>query len=116
MGTLRDAAKRVRLGVRLRLLFANVAGGTAVMTIIFLSSGRLAPNLPLAIEVLGWLVPFVGLFVVAYAGISVPVIGVGLLVDPIGLEGAGLVFIACMAALVGAAAVYLMRRPVPADA
>ncbi|WP_030957114.1 MFS transporter [Streptomyces sp. NRRL S-378] len=56
------------------------------------------------------------LFVVAYAGISVPVIGVGLLVDPIGLEGAGLAFIACMAALVGAAAVYLLRRPVPADA
>ncbi|THA82278.1 MFS transporter [Streptomyces sp. A0592] len=56
------------------------------------------------------------LFVVAYAGISVPVIGVGLLVEPVGLEGAGLVFIACMAALVGAAAVYLLRRPVRADA
>lgn len=56
------------------------------------------------------------LFVVAYAGISVPVIGVGLLVEPIGLEGAGLVFIACMAALVGAAAVYVLRRPVTADA
>ncbi|MFF7182435.1 MFS transporter [Streptomyces sp. NPDC008121] len=52
------------------------------------------------------------LFVVAYAGISVPVIGVGLLADPIGLEGAGLVFIACMAVLVSAAAVYLLRRPV----
>ncbi|MEV4948643.1 MFS transporter [Streptomyces sp. NPDC053755] len=52
------------------------------------------------------------LFVVAYAGISVPVIGVGLLSDPIGLEGAGLVFIACMAALVSGAAVYLLRRPV----
>jgi MFS family permease len=34
------------------------------------------------------------LFVVAYAGISLPVIGVGLLTDPLGLEGAGLVFIA----------------------
>ncbi|MEU6311443.1 MFS transporter [Streptomyces sp. NPDC047014] len=57
------------------------------------------------------------LFVVAYAGISVPVIGVGLLVGPMGLEGAGLVFIACMAALVVAAAVYLLRRPVvPAEA
>jgi MFS family permease len=54
------------------------------------------------------------LFVVAYAGISVPVIGVGLLVGPIGLEGAGLVFIACMAVLVSTAAVYLLRRPVPA--
>ncbi|MEV7077476.1 MFS transporter [Streptomyces sp. NPDC093516] len=52
------------------------------------------------------------LFVVAYTGISVPVIGVGLLTGPIGLEGAGLVFIACMAALVSTAAVYLLRRPV----
>jgi MFS family permease len=54
------------------------------------------------------------LFVVAYAGISVPVIGVGVLAGPIGLEGAGLVFIACMAVLVSTAAVYLLRRPVPA--
>ncbi|MFH9065622.1 MFS transporter [Streptomyces coeruleorubidus] len=50
------------------------------------------------------------LFVVAYAGISVPVIGVGLLTGPLGLEGAGLVFIACMAVLVFTAAVYLVRR------
>ncbi|WP_128429540.1 MFS transporter [Streptomyces cyaneus] len=56
------------------------------------------------------------LFVVAYAGISVPVIGVGVLTGPIGLEGAGLVFIACMAVLVSTAAVYLVRRPVPARA
>ncbi|MFE9025946.1 MFS transporter [Streptomyces iakyrus] len=54
------------------------------------------------------------LFVVAYAGISLPVIGVGLLTGPIGLEGAGLVFIACMAVLVVTAAVYLLRRPEPA--
>lgn len=54
------------------------------------------------------------LFVVAYLGISVPVIGVGLLTGPMGLEGAGLVFIACMGALVVAAAGYLLRRPVPA--
>lgn len=52
------------------------------------------------------------LFVVAYFGISVPVIGVGLLVGPIGLEGAGLVFIACMAVLVSAAGAYLLWRPV----
>ncbi|MET8173250.1 MFS transporter [Streptomyces clavifer] len=52
------------------------------------------------------------LFVVAYAGISVPVIGVGVLSGPIGLEDAGLVFIACMALLVLGAAVYLFRRPV----
>ncbi|TQJ46708.1 MFS transporter [Streptomyces sp. NBC_00080] len=52
------------------------------------------------------------LFVVAYAGISVPVIGVGVLVGPLGLEGAGLVFIGCMAVLVSTAWVYLLRRPV----
>ncbi|MFC4499823.1 MULTISPECIES: MFS transporter [Streptomyces] len=51
------------------------------------------------------------LFVVAYAGISLPVIGVGVLTGPIGLEGAGLVFIACMAVLVAVAAVYLLRQP-----
>ncbi|MFJ6793475.1 MFS transporter [Streptomyces sp. NPDC091268] len=54
------------------------------------------------------------LFVVAYAGISLPVIGVGVLADPLGLEGAGLVFIACMALLVSAAGLYLLRRPVRA--
>ena len=54
------------------------------------------------------------LFVVAYAGISLPVIGMGLLTVPIGLESAGLVFIACMALLVSAAGVHLLRRPVPA--
>lgn len=56
------------------------------------------------------------LFVVAYTGISLPVIGVGLLTGPMGLEGAGLVFIACMAVLVSSAGVYLLRRPVRAGA
>ncbi|MEV6721847.1 MFS transporter [Streptomyces xanthochromogenes] len=56
------------------------------------------------------------LFVVAYTGISVPVIGVGVLVGPLGLEGAGLVFIGCMAVLACFAAVYLLRRPVPEKA
>ncbi|UFQ19408.1 MULTISPECIES: MFS transporter [Streptomyces] len=54
------------------------------------------------------------LFVAAYAGISLPVIGVGLLAGPMGLEGAGLVFIACMTLLVSVAGLYLLRRPVPA--
>lgn len=54
------------------------------------------------------------LFVVAYTGISIPVIGVGLLAGPLGLEGAGLVFIACMLLLVTGAAAYLLRRPVRA--
>ena len=58
------------------------------------------------------------LFVVAYTGISIPVIGVGLLADPLGLEVAGLVFIACMLALIVPAAAYLLRRPIrePGDA
>ncbi|MFJ5550068.1 MFS transporter [Streptomyces sp. NPDC093225] len=52
------------------------------------------------------------LFVVAYTGISVPVIGVGLLADVLDLEGAGLVFIGCMLLLVAGAGAYLLRRPV----
>lgn len=51
------------------------------------------------------------LFVVAYTGISLPVIGVGVLSGRIGLQDAGLVFIACMAVLVAYAGVYLLRRP-----
>jgi adenylate cyclase len=65
--TLVEAARRVRWSIRLRLLFANLAGGIAVMTIIFLSSGRLVPDLPLALEVAYWLVPMVLLFAAAYA-------------------------------------------------
>ncbi|MFE0649373.1 MFS transporter [Streptomyces sp. NPDC059534] len=56
------------------------------------------------------------LFVVAYTGISIPVIGVGLLSDPLGLEQAGLVFTACMLLLVASAAAYLLRRPVRSEA
>ncbi|MFI1653601.1 MFS transporter [Streptomyces sp. NPDC020472] len=52
------------------------------------------------------------LFLVAYTGISIPVIGVGLLTDPLGLEEAGLVFTGCMLVLVTSAALYLLRRPV----
>ncbi|MFJ9950713.1 MFS transporter [Kitasatospora sp. NPDC091207] len=50
------------------------------------------------------------LFVVAYFGISIPVIGIGLLAEPLGLADAGLVFAACMALLAAFAAVYLLRR------
>ncbi|AJF69286.1 MFS transporter [Streptomyces vietnamensis] len=52
------------------------------------------------------------LFVVAYTGISIPVIGVGLLSGPLGLEQAGLVFTGCMLLLVASAATYVLRRPV----
>ncbi|MFJ8622605.1 MFS transporter [Kitasatospora sp. NPDC093550] len=50
------------------------------------------------------------LFVVAYFGISIPVIGVGLLTGPVGLAHAGLVFAACMAVLAAASGTYLLRR------
>ncbi|MFD9125451.1 MFS transporter [Kitasatospora sp. NPDC059571] len=52
------------------------------------------------------------LFVVAYTGISVPVIGVGVLTGPIGLEDAGVAFIVCMVVLTAFAGLYLVRRPV----
>ncbi|WP_405576041.1 MFS transporter [Streptomyces sp. NBC_01167] len=51
------------------------------------------------------------LFVVAYTGISIPVIGIGVLAEPLGLEDAGLVFICCMVLLAGSAGIYLLRRP-----
>ncbi|MFF2144054.1 MFS transporter [Kitasatospora sp. NPDC058190] len=50
------------------------------------------------------------LFVVAYFGISIPVIGIGLLAGPLGLAHAGLVFAACMALLAAASGAYLLRR------
>ncbi|MFJ7246866.1 MFS transporter [Kitasatospora sp. NPDC098652] len=49
------------------------------------------------------------LFVVGYFGISIPVIGVGLLTGPLGLAHAGLVFAACMALLAAASGAYLLR-------
>ncbi|MFJ5230925.1 MFS transporter [Kitasatospora sp. NPDC088391] len=50
------------------------------------------------------------LFVVGYLGISIPVIGVGLLDGPLGLPHAGLVFTACMAALAATSAGWLLLR------
>ncbi|GAA1992663.1 MFS transporter [Kitasatospora viridis] len=50
------------------------------------------------------------LFVVAYFGISIPVIGVGLLSGPLGLAHAGLVFTACMGVLAAVSGGYLLRR------
>nr|WP_245984115.1 MFS transporter [Streptomyces tateyamensis] len=50
------------------------------------------------------------LFVVAYFGISIPVIGVGVLTAPLGLAHAGLVFAAGMAVLATASGAYLLRR------
>ncbi|MEV7189080.1 MFS transporter [Kitasatospora sp. NPDC093102] len=50
------------------------------------------------------------LFVVAYFGISIPVIGVGLLAGRLGLTDAGLAFAACMAVLAAASGAYLLRQ------
>lgn len=53
------------------------------------------------------------LFVAAYVGISVPVVGIGALSVGVGLRAAGVVFVACVLAMSGAVAAYLVRRPLP---
>ncbi|MEU0279113.1 MFS transporter [Streptomyces sp. NPDC088551] len=55
------------------------------------------------------------LFVVAYTGISLPVVGVGALTLGLGLKGAGLTFTACVVVLVALVGLYLLRRPLPED-
>ncbi|MDQ0988482.1 MFS family permease [Streptomyces sp. V2I9] len=50
-------------------------------------------------------------FVIAYLGISLPVVGVGALTLAIGLRDAGLTFSACVLALALGVGVYVARRP-----
>ncbi|MFC8341634.1 MFS transporter [Streptomyces rubiginosohelvolus] len=50
-------------------------------------------------------------FVIAYLGISLPVVGVGALTLGIGLRNAGLTFSACVLALALGVGLYLARRP-----
>ncbi|WP_103532231.1 MFS transporter [Streptomyces sp. SM11] len=50
-------------------------------------------------------------FVIAYLGISVPVVGVGALTLGIGLRNAGLTFSGCVLALALGVGLYLARRP-----
>jgi hypothetical protein len=55
-------------------------------------------------------------FLVAYVAISLPVVGVGVLADMIGLRAAGLIFAAVVAALAGTALVLVTRAtPRPRD-
>ncbi|WP_329181704.1 MFS transporter [Streptomyces sp. NBC_01477] len=54
------------------------------------------------------------LFVAAYVGISVPVVGIGAVAVAVGLRTAGLIFVACVIVLSTAVAAYLVRRPMPA--
>ncbi len=54
------------------------------------------------------------LFVAAYVGIALPVVGIGALAVGVGLRTAGLVFVACVIAMSGTVAAYLLRRPLPA--
>ncbi|MFF2324473.1 MULTISPECIES: MFS transporter [unclassified Streptomyces] len=54
-------------------------------------------------------------FVVAYTGISVPVVGVGAMATWLGLRQAGLVFTGCVILLAAGAGAYAARRP-PAGA
>ncbi|MFD8328450.1 MFS transporter [Streptomyces lydicus] len=53
-------------------------------------------------------------FLVAYLGISLPVVGVGALTMELGLRGAGLTFSACVIAVAVAVGLYVLRRP-PTD-
>ncbi|MFG2140068.1 MFS transporter [Streptomyces sp. NPDC048650] len=53
-------------------------------------------------------------FLVAYLGISLPVVGVGALSQALGLRDAGLVFAGCVIVLAVCVGVYVLRRP-PAD-
>ncbi|MGW1376298.1 MFS transporter [Streptomyces sp. NPDC002446] len=52
-------------------------------------------------------------FLVAYLGISLPVVGVGALTLELGLRGAGLTFAACVIVLAVAVGLYVLRRPLP---
>jgi MFS family permease len=54
------------------------------------------------------------LFVAAYVGISVPVVGIGALAVAVGLRSAGVIFVGCVIVVAGAVVAYLLRRPVPA--
>lgn len=53
-------------------------------------------------------------FLVAYLGISLPVVGVGALTLELGLRGAGLTFSACVIVVAVAVGLYVLRRP-PTD-
>ncbi|HKY66550.1 MAG TPA: adenylate/guanylate cyclase domain-containing protein [Acidimicrobiales bacterium] len=65
--SLPETARRVRRAVRLRLLFANVAGAVAVITFVQLASGKdLAPALPLWVQLVGPLGPVVLLILPGY--------------------------------------------------
>ncbi|SHM18767.1 MFS transporter [Streptomyces yunnanensis] len=54
-------------------------------------------------------------FLVAYLGISLPVVGVGALTMALGLRGAGLVFAGCVIAVAMAVGGYVLRHPLPAE-
>jgi MFS family permease len=54
-------------------------------------------------------------FVVAYVGISLPVVGVGALTLALGLRGAGLVFAGCVVLLSAGVGVFVVRRPLRTD-
>jgi adenylate cyclase len=67
VGSLQGVAADVRRSVRRRLLFANVAGGLAVITYVLLASGkRLAPDLPLVLTLGAPFVPAALLVLPAY--------------------------------------------------
>ncbi|MFB6940489.1 MULTISPECIES: MFS transporter [unclassified Streptomyces] len=125
-----------RIGARLAL---SVGCGVLVVGLLLVASSLIAESLPLL--VLGALCGGAGqglafraaltlisdaapaqhrggtisaFFVVAYAGISVPVVGVGALATWLGLRQAGLLFTGCVMLLAAGAGTYAARRP-PAE-
>ncbi|GAB7029358.1 MFS transporter [Streptomyces sp. NPDC021749] len=54
-------------------------------------------------------------FLVAYFGISLPVVGVGALTMELGLRGAGLTFAGCVIVLAVAVGLYVLRHPPAVD-
>ncbi|WP_327292907.1 MFS transporter [Streptomyces sp. NBC_01198] len=54
------------------------------------------------------------LFVAAYVGISLPVVGIGAVAVAVGLRTAGVIFVACVIVLSTAVAAHLLRHPMPA--
>ncbi|MYT27732.1 hypothetical protein GTY73_02545 [Streptomyces sp. SID8354] len=63
---------------------------------------------------LGVIAVLFGFFLIAYLGISLPVVGVGALTMTLGLRNAGLAFAGCVVAVAVAVGGYVLRRPLSA--
>ncbi|MFF1838624.1 MFS transporter [Streptomyces sp. NPDC058231] len=127
-----------RIGVRLAL---PLGCGILIVGLLFVASSLIAESMPLlvlgavcggagqglafrsALTLVSGAAPahrrggtISAFFVVAYAGISVPVVGVGAMATWLGLRRAGLIFTGCVILLAAGAGAYAARRPPPVDA